>query len=119
MSAAETTTTVNRSLKLEDLATKALSRIGYRYLALKVEVVWNDRLTKSAGQTDLRYLRIELNPKLKKLDFKHTKQTLKHELAHVLANHRNSGCPQHGKDWKQACEDLGIPDEPRVHHLKL
>jgi predicted SprT family Zn-dependent metalloprotease len=65
--------------------------------------------------------KITLNPKLKKLFPEEIDKTLRHELAHLLAEHRRGRrkIKAHGDEWKQACVDLGIPDEPRCHNLPV
>jgi SprT protein len=46
-------------------------------------------------------------------------RTLRHELAHLLAQFRvgRRRIAPHGKEWRQACRDLGIADEARCHNL--
>ena len=46
-------------------------------------------------------------------------RTLRHELAHLLAQFRvgRRRIAPHGKEWRQACVDLGIADEARCHNL--
>jgi predicted SprT family Zn-dependent metalloprotease len=46
-------------------------------------------------------------------------RTLRHELAHLLAQWRvgRRRIAPHGKEWRQACRDLGIADEARCHNL--
>jgi predicted SprT family Zn-dependent metalloprotease len=46
-------------------------------------------------------------------------RTLRHELAHLLAQWRvgRRRMAPHGKEWRQACRDLGIADEARCHNL--
>ncbi len=46
-------------------------------------------------------------------------RTLRHELAHLLAQWRvgRRRIRPHGLEWRQACVDLGIADEPRCHNL--
>ena len=48
-------------------------------------------------------------------------RTLRHELAHLLAQWRvgRRRIAPHGKEWRQACRDLGIADEARCHNLPL
>ncbi|MEM7387507.1 MAG: hypothetical protein AAF514_21425, partial [Verrucomicrobiota bacterium] len=44
-----------------------------------------------------------------------------HELAHLVAYARAGRQPirAHGPEWKQACNDVGIPGETRCHELPL
>jgi len=46
-------------------------------------------------------------------------RTLRHELAHLLAQWRvgRRRIAPHGAEWRQACRDLGIADEARCHNL--
>jgi SprT protein len=47
-------------------------------------------------------------------------RTLRHELAHILAQFREKSrrrISPHGPEWQQACRDLGIADEKRCHTL--
>jgi predicted SprT family Zn-dependent metalloprotease len=46
-------------------------------------------------------------------------RTLRHELAHLLAQFRagRRRILPHGREWRQACHDLGIGDEKRCHNL--
>ena len=46
-------------------------------------------------------------------------RTLRHELAHLLAQFRvgRRRIAPHGIEWRQACRDLGIADEARCHNL--
>jgi predicted SprT family Zn-dependent metalloprotease len=46
-------------------------------------------------------------------------RTLRHELAHLLAQFRvgRRRIAPHGPEWRQACRDLGIADEARCHNL--
>jgi predicted SprT family Zn-dependent metalloprotease len=46
-------------------------------------------------------------------------RTLRHELAHLLAQWRagRRRIAPHGAEWRQACRDFGIADEARCHNL--
>jgi SprT protein len=47
-------------------------------------------------------------------------RTLRHELAHLLAQFREKRrrrIASHGPEWRRACCDLGIADEARCHNL--
>ena len=46
-------------------------------------------------------------------------RTLRHELAHLLAQWRigRRRIAPHGQEWRRACVDLGIADEARCHNL--
>jgi len=63
---------------------------------------------------------VELNPLLR--DFEgQVERTLKHELAHLIAYHRSGRrrIEPHGREWRQACADLGIAGEKAHHRLPL
>jgi predicted SprT family Zn-dependent metalloprotease len=64
---------------------------------------------------------ITLNPRLCQIGDDEVERTLRHELAHLLAQHRagRRHIAPHGPEWHQACRDLGIPDEKRCHTLPL
>ena len=94
--------------------------------ARTVRIIWNSRMRSTAGRAFLYEAKVELNPKLLEisLDMEESlgqvRQTLLHELAHLLAHHRyGRGISAHGAEWKQACVDLGIPGETATHQLNL
>lgn len=95
---------------------------GERY-AKSVNIVWNKRMRSTAGRAFLNQAKVELNPKLLELGaeaLSHVRQTLLHELAHLLAHQRyGRGISAHGAEWKQACADMGIPGESATHTLPL
>ncbi|WP_395741964.1 SprT-like domain-containing protein [Prosthecobacter sp.] len=85
-----------------------------------VTVTWNARLRSTAGYARYPGWAIELNPLLR--DFEgQVERTLKHELAHLIAYHRSGRrrIEPHGREWRQACADLGIPGEKAQHRLPL
>lgn len=85
-----------------------------------VTVTWNARLRSTAGYARYPKWAVELNPLLR--DFEgQVERTLKHELAHLIAYHRSGRrrIEPHGREWKLACADLGIPDEKAHHRLPL
>lgn len=99
-------------LKVEQLA-------GARF-AEKITVTWNARMRSTAGRAFWPAARVELNPKLVAISLDEVRQTLLHELAHLLAYHRNGRrIAPHGVEWQQACADLGIPGESVTHKLPL
>ena len=102
---------------LEDFANQLLSAADCR--GLKVSVCWNPGLRTTAGLACWRDRRIVLNPKLVEFSAGEVQRTLRHELAHLLAQHRagRHRIEAHGEEWKTACEDLGIPNERRCHDL--
>jgi SprT protein len=94
---------------------------GLTELAQKVEVVWNPRMRSTAGRAWWPQRLIELNPKIDSLDAQQTERTLRHELAHLIAYERagRRKIAPHGREWRQACSDLGIANESVCHQLPL
>lgn len=107
----------NRDPILEKLSRQLLSQAGCRNLPLTVR--WNPRLRTTAGLACWQTKTITLNPGLIELSPAEVQRTLRHELAHFLAQYRagRKRIPAHGDEWRQACCDLGIPREPRCHDL--
>ncbi len=107
-----------RDVNLETKACALLCSLGTARGARDLRVEWNSRLRTAAGRADYRQKLISLNPRL----FEHPAeidQTLRHELAHILAQFRagRRRILPHGIEWRQACRDLGICDERRCHNL--
>jgi predicted SprT family Zn-dependent metalloprotease len=107
-----------RRSNLEEAARELLRAHGADRIARELRVEWNSRLKTAAGRADYRQKLISLNPLL----FEHSTEidrTLRHELAHILAQFRagRRRIPPHGAEWRQACCDLGIADEKRCHNL--
>ena len=103
---------------LEEEARQLLCSLGAKRIATELRVEWNSRLQTAAGRADYRQKLISLNPRL----VEHSKEvdrTLRHELAHILAQFRagRRRISPHGPEWQQACRDLGIADEKRCHTL--
>src|SRR5436305_14462886 len=108
----------SHDVDLESKAREILYELGANKLACGIRVEWNSRLKTSAGRADYRHKLISLNPRL----FEHPTEidrTLRHELAHILAQFRagRRRVLPHGAKWRQACRDLGIADEKRCHIL--
>jgi SprT protein len=109
---------VERNLNLEEIAHNLLHANAADRIAADLRVEWNPRLKTAAGRADYRQKLISLNPRL----IEHPTEidrTLRHELAHILAQFRagRRRIPPHGVEWRQACLDLGIADEKRCHNL--
>ncbi|MFZ4597408.1 MAG: SprT-like domain-containing protein [Terrimicrobiaceae bacterium] len=102
---------------LEDFANQLLLAAGCR--SLYVTVCWNPTLRTTAGLAEWKERRIVLNPKLVEVSSNEVQRTLRHELAHLLAQHLagRRRIAAHGPEWRAACESLGIPNEPRCHDL--
>ena len=104
---------------LETEAREILSSLGAERLGANVRVEWNPRLRTCAGRADFRHKLISLNPRLSEYGTVEVDRTLRHELAHVLAQFRvgRRRISPHGPDWRQACADLSIAGEGRCHNL--
>jgi len=103
---------------LEISARELLCSLGAKRIATELRVEWNSRLRTAAGRADYREKLISLNPRL----VEHPDEidrTLRHELAHFLAQFRagRRRISPHGREWQQACRDLGIAGEKRCHTL--
>ena len=108
-----------RDLALEALARDLLCRQDAAELAVRVRVEWSARLRTAAGRAESRSARILLNRRLYAHGAREIDQTLRHELAHLLAQFRvgRRRISPHGAEWRRACADLGIPGEARCHNL--
>jgi predicted SprT family Zn-dependent metalloprotease len=106
---------------LLDTARALLRAASAPALADRVRVEWNDRMRSTAGVAfPLRAL-IRLNPRLHEFGAEEIDRTLRHELAHLLAQERagRRRIAPHGKEWRRACVDLGLRGEKRTHDLPL
>jgi SprT protein len=108
-----------RDFELEAKARGILRGIGAARLAGLVRVEWNPRLKTAAGRADSREKLISLNPRLSDYGATEIERTLRHELAHLLAQFRagRRRILPHGPEWRSACRDLRIGDEVRCHNL--
>ncbi|MFV0336838.1 MAG: SprT-like domain-containing protein [Chthoniobacterales bacterium] len=106
---------------LVSLVDDLLIKAGAPNLVGKLSVRWKPRLRTTLGIADYQKKTIFLNPVLHKISQQEIDRTLRHELAHFLAQHRVGmrKIAPHGKEWHKACADLGIPDESRCHHIPL
>ncbi|HRH95057.1 MAG TPA: SprT family zinc-dependent metalloprotease [Prosthecobacter sp.] len=109
-----------RDAELEEQTRALLLALDLPGGAKLVTVAWNSRLRSTAGYARYPGWAIELNPRLREFEGQ-VDRTLKHELAHLIAYHRSGRrrIEPHGKEWRQACVDLGIPDEKAHHRLPL
>ena len=110
---------LGRDLELEKKAQEMLQALSAAELASSVHVEWNARLFSAAGRADFRRKLVSLNPRLHEHDAAEIDRTLRHELAHLLAQFRagRRRVAPHGAEWRKACQDLGIGDESRTHAL--
>ena len=109
-----------RDPALEKLARNLVRPLCKAPQAGKIQVYWNPRLVSTAGRAYYTKNQVQLNPRLPRFPGE-VERTLLHELAHLLAHFRaGKRCiPPHGDEWRQACADLGIPDESTRHTLPL
>jgi SprT protein len=108
-----------RDAVLEGEARTLLVSLGAESLAAKVRVEWHSRLRTCAGKADTVKSLILLNPRLRDHGAAEIDRTLRHELAHLLAQSRvgRRRLLPHGPEWRKACHDLAIGDETRCHNL--
>jgi predicted SprT family Zn-dependent metalloprotease len=102
-------------------ARELLAPFDAEKLRARVAVKWNARMRTTAGLASYERSLVMLNPRLAEFGDAEIDKTLRHELAHLLA-HARAGrrrIAPHGAEWKQACRDLGLPDEKRCHDLPL
>ena len=116
----ETELRAGRAPDLEDECRQLLLNLGMESAVELVKVDWNPSLRSTAGYARYPSWQIELNPRLIAFDGQ-VQRTLRHELAHLVAYHRagRRRIKPHGPEWRKACADLGIRDEPAHHRLPL
>lgn len=107
-----------RDADLEERARRYLEPFAPRLLPMLV-IGWNPRMRTTAGVAIAARSEVWLNPELRSISDDEVEKTLLHELAHLLAQHRNGRrrLAPHGPEWMEACRDLGIPGESRTHQL--
>lgn len=105
--------------RLETIARDCLVAQGATALAAKLRVEWSARLRSAAGRAEFGDARVLLNCRLSTHGEAEVDRTLRHELAHLLAQSRagRRRIAPHGAEWHRACADLGIADETRCHNL--
>lgn len=108
-----------RDRALETLARDLLLQHGATALAARVVVEWSARLRTAAGRAQYRAACVLLNCRLCAHGDVEIERTLRHELAHLLAQFRagRRRIGPHGAEWRRACADLGIAGEARCHNL--
>src|SRR5438309_9870368 len=109
----------SRDVDLELRARELLRATDAARIARFVRVEWQPRLKSCAGRADYRAKLVSLNPRLAEHGEAEIDRTLRHELAHLLAQFRagRRRLAPHGTEWRKACRDLGIGDESRTHAL--
>lgn len=112
-------TPLRRDPILEEVARVLLRKVGCPRLAKAVSVSWNPRMRTTAGTACYRTKAVVLNPRLIEVSVDEVQRTLRHELAHLVAQSRagRRRVDAHGAEWRKACADLGIPGEARCHEL--
>ncbi|MFT6182180.1 MAG: putative SprT family Zn-dependent metalloprotease [Akkermansiaceae bacterium] len=107
--------------ELTRLCLELLRDLNLEELADRVVVEWNTRMRSCAGRAFWPKGLIQLNPQLTGISKAEVRQTLLHELAHLVAYERNPNCSikSHGKEWQRACVEVGIPGEKATHELAL
>jgi SprT protein len=108
-----------RDPALEAIAHRLLIEHDASALAAKVRIEWSKRLRTAAGRAEFRSSRVLLNCRLAVHGEAEIDRTLRHELAHLLAQFRagRRRTAPHGAEWRRACADLGIAGEARCHDL--
>ncbi len=103
----------------QEKARDLLSTVGCADFAVKVVVRWNARMRSTAGMAFPAKALVHLNPRLREFGDDEIDRTLRHELAHLLAHHRagRRRIAPHGREWRAACAELGLPGEKRCHDL--
>ena len=110
---------LQQDIDLELKARELLRATNAARIARCVRVEWNSRLKSCAGRADYRKKLVSLNPRLAEHGEREIDRTLRHELAHLLAQFRagRRRILPHGSEWRRACRDLGVGDEQRCHNL--
>src|SRR5438270_9254658 len=94
-----------RDPHLEQESSALLRVNGAMLLAPVVRVVWDKRLKSCAGRADFKAKLITLNPLLIHHGQEEIDRTVRHELAHLLAQFRagRKRIRPHGIEWRKAC----------------
>jgi len=108
-----------RDPALESIARALLRKHGATALAAQIQVAWSTRLRSAAGRAEYGSATVLLNCRLSACGDAEIERTLRHELAHFLAQARvgRRRIAPHGIEWRRACVDLGIAGEARCHNL--
>jgi SprT protein len=108
-----------RDLALEAIARALLLEHGASAIAGLIRVEWSKRLRSAAGRAEYSRARVLLNCRLCACGEAEIDRTLRHELAHLIAQSRagRRRIAPHGTEWRRACTDLGIEGEARCHNL--
>ena len=110
-----------RDAQLLKLCRDRMAGFGLADLEDRLVVEWNGRMRSCAGRAFWPQGLIQLNPLLKTIEQEEIERTALHELAHLVAYERNPyrKIKGHGREWREACADVGIPGEKATHALAL
>ena len=106
---------------LTEFCREHLEQLSLQDLAERVSVEWNPRMRSSAGRALWPHGLIQLNPRIGEISTREVRRTVLHELAHLIAYERHPyrRIKGHGREWRKACCDVGIPGESATHQLPL
>ena len=106
---------------MRDRAIDLLRELKVDKLAKRLRVEWNPRMRTTVGRADYTRSLISLNPALQSFGLDEIDRTLRHELAHLLAQFRagRHRIFPHGPEWRRACRNLGLEGERACHKLPL
>ena len=118
---AQTQLTLPSASKMRDRAAGLLRELKANKLARRLRVEWNRRMRTTVGRADYSRSLISLNPALQSFGLNEIDRTLRHELAHLMAQFRagRRRILPHGAEWRKACRDLGLDGERACHKLPL
>ena len=107
--------------EMRDRAIDLLRELKVDKLAKRLRVEWNPRMRTTVGRADYTRSLISLNPALQSFGLDEIDRTLRHELAHLLAQFRagRHRIFPHGPEWRRACRNLGLEGERACHKLPL
>lgn len=90
-------------------------------LKARISVEWNPRMRSAAGRAFWPQGLIQLNSRLAEISPSEVERTVLHELAHLIAyeRHPRRAIKSHGREWRRACAEVGIPNEKATHQLEL
>jgi predicted SprT family Zn-dependent metalloprotease len=105
--------TLPSAAELETRASELLA--SWRVADTRLRVVWNEKLTTTAGRAFQRRGRIELNPTLMERAPDQLPMVLTHEAAHLAAFRLfGANIPPHGRHWRSLMRLAG--HEPAITH---
>jgi SprT protein len=118
---AQTQLTLPSADEMRHRAIDLLRELKADKLARRLRVEWNPRMRTTVGRADCSHSLISLNPALESFGFDEIDRTLRHELAHLLAQFRagRRRIRPHGAEWRRACRGLGLDGERACHKLPL